>query len=87
MQIFKPVIDQRYSKNGIVSHSGLEIASELVQTGNDILEKVAPRTEVIGIDEAQFLGESVVEACTKLADLGQARDRRRPRHRFHGPPV
>jgi thymidine kinase len=71
VQIFKPVIDQRYAKNGIVSHSGLEIASELVQTGTEILDKVAPRTEVVGIDEAQFLGDSVVDACTKLADLGK----------------
>ena len=71
VQIFKPVIDQRYSKNGIVSHSGLEIPSELVSSGAEILEKVAPRTEVIGIDEAQFLGESIVSDCTHLADLGK----------------
>jgi thymidine kinase len=71
VQIFKPVIDQRYTKNGIVSHSGLEIASELVSTGSDILAQVAPRTEVVGVDEAQFLGESVVDACVKLADLGK----------------
>jgi thymidine kinase len=71
VQIFKPVIDQRFAKNEIVSHSGLEIASELVATGSDILEKVAPRTEVVGIDEAQFLGESVVEACERLADVGK----------------
>jgi thymidine kinase len=71
VQIFKPVIDQRYAKNGIVSHSGLEIASELVQQGAEILDKVAPRTEVVGVDEAQFLGDSVVEACVKLADLGK----------------
>jgi thymidine kinase len=71
VQIFKPVIDQRYAKNGIVSHSGLEIASELVATGSDILAQVAPRTEVVGVDEAQFLGESVVDACVKLADLGK----------------
>jgi thymidine kinase len=71
VQIFKPVIDQRYTKNGIVSHSGLEIASELVQSGSEILMKVAPRTEVVGVDEAQFLGDSVVDACVKLADLGK----------------
>ena len=71
VQIFKPAIDQRYTKNGIISHSGLEIASELVQSGSDILLKVAPRTEVVGVDEAQFLGESVVDACVKLADLGK----------------
>jgi thymidine kinase len=71
VQIFKPVIDQRYSKNGIVSHSGLEIPSELVSTGSDILEKVAPRTEVVGVDEAQFLGESFVADCARLAELGK----------------
>jgi thymidine kinase len=71
VQIFKPVIDQRYSKNGIVSHSGLEIPSELVTSGSEILEKVAPRTEVVGIDEAQFLGESIVDVCARLAELGK----------------
>ena len=71
VQIFKPVIDQRYSKNGIVSHSGLEIPSELVSTGAEILEKVAPRTEVVGIDEAQFLGETIVADCARLAELGK----------------
>ena len=71
VQIFKPVIDQRYSKNGIVSHSGLEIASELVRDSGEILEKVAPRTEVVGIDEAQFLGEGIVAACAHLAELGK----------------
>jgi thymidine kinase len=71
VQIFKPRIDQRYSKNGIVSHSGLEISSELVGTGDEILEKVAPRTEVVGVDEAQFLGESIVGVCSRLAELGK----------------
>ena len=42
-----------------------------VHDGTEILEKVAPRTEVVGIDEAQFLGESVVADCTRLAELGK----------------
>jgi thymidine kinase len=71
VQIFKPVIDQRYSTNEIVSHSGLGIPSDLVQTAPDILQKVEPRTEVVGIDEAQFLGEGLVEVCTHLADMGK----------------
>ncbi len=71
VQIFKPVIDQRYSANEIVSHSGLGIPSDLVQTAPDILQKVEPRTEVVGIDEAQFLGEGLVEVCTHLADMGK----------------
>jgi thymidine kinase len=71
VQIFKPAIDQRYTSNGIVSHSGLEIASELVSEAHEILVKVSPRTEVVGIDEGQFLGEGLVDVCTQLADLGK----------------
>ncbi len=71
VQIFKPLIDQRYAKNEIVSHSGLEIRSENVRTAAEVLGKVEARTEVVGIDEAQFLGEELVEVCTKLADMGK----------------
>jgi thymidine kinase len=71
VQIFKPAIDQRYAANEIVSHSGLGIASENVTKAAEIMEKVQPRTEVIGIDEAQFLGEEVVDVCAKLANLGK----------------
>ena len=71
VQIFKPVIDQRYSVSGIVSHSGLELGSELVRTAEDIMHMVEPRTEVVGIDEGQFLGEGLIAVCTKLADSGK----------------
>jgi len=71
VQIFKPVMDDRYAKNEIVSHSGLEIRSDLVKTGAEVVAKCEPRTEVIGIDEAQFLGESLLDACTQLADMGK----------------
>jgi thymidine kinase len=71
VQIFKPAIDARYAKNEIVSHSGLEIPSDNVSKASEILEKLQPRTEVVGIDEAQFLGDEVVEVCTKLANLGK----------------
>ena len=71
VQIFKPLIDQRYTANEIVSHSGLGIRSELVHTGAEVLQKVEPRTEVVGIDEAQFLGEEIASVCAKLADMGK----------------
>lgn len=71
VQIFKPLIDQRYAQNEIVSHSGLGIASELVQNASEVMEKVEPRTEVVGIDEAQFLGDALVDVCTRLADMGK----------------
>lgn len=71
VQIFKPQIDQRYGRNEIVSHSGLEIRSENVGTATDVLHRVEPRTEVVGIDEAQFLGEESISVCMKLADMGK----------------
>src|ERR1041385_6457407 len=71
VQIFKPAIDERYAANEIVSHSGLGIPSDTVSKASEILEKLQSRTEVVGIDEAQFLGEELVEACTRLADLGK----------------
>src|SRR5260370_8882268 len=71
VQIFKPAIDERYAANEIVSHSGLGIPSDNVFKAAEIMEKLLPRTEVVGIDEAQFLGEELVEVCTKLANSGK----------------
>ncbi len=71
VQIFKPAIDERYAANEIVSHSGLGIPSETVTKAEEVLARVLPRTEVVGIDEAQFLGEELVNICTKLADMGK----------------
>jgi len=71
VQIFKPAIDERYSVNEIISHSGLGIASDNVTKASEIMDKVQLRTEVIGVDEAQFLGDEVVEVCNKLANLGK----------------
>ncbi|MCI0637832.1 MAG: thymidine kinase, partial [Gemmataceae bacterium] len=71
VQIFKPIIDQRYSSSDIVSHSGLEIRSDNVKTAAEVMERVEPRTEVVGVDEAQFLGEGIVDVCVHLADMGK----------------
>ena len=71
VQIFKPAIDARYAANEIVSHSGLGISSDNISKASEIIEKLQPRTEVVGIDEAQFLGDELVDVCTKLADLGK----------------
>ena len=64
VQIFKPVIDQRYAHTDIVSHSGFELPSQVVRNAAEVFEKVQPRTEVVGIDEGQFLGKgSSTFAC------------------------
>ena len=71
VQIFKPTIDERYSENEIVSHSDLRIAAHLISAAREILERMDPRTEVVGIDEAQFLGPELVGVCQKLANSGK----------------
>lgn len=71
VQIFKPVMDDRYSHDEIVSHSDLRIKSETVQGAAQIMERVLPRTEVIGMDEANFLGPELPDVASRLADLGK----------------
>src|SRR5512142_2467499 len=71
VQIFKPGIDQRYSDDHIVSHSELKIRSDSVKDAAGLQARLDLRTEVIGIDEAQFLGEGIVEAVVRLADMGK----------------
>ncbi|MGH9777302.1 MAG: thymidine kinase [Candidatus Acidiferrales bacterium] len=71
VQIFKPAIDQRYSEAEIVSHSELRIAADTVATAAEIMEKLDPRTEVVGIDEAQFFGAPLVEVTERLANMGK----------------
>lgn len=71
VQIFKPGIDQRYSEDHIVSHSELKIRSDSVRDAAELEAKLDRRVEVIGIDEAQFLGEAIVDAVVQLADIGK----------------
>src|SRR5882724_9625405 len=61
VQVFKPVIDDRYSVEEIVSHSALRLPSEAVQNGKEILEKLDWRTQVIGIDESNFFGDDLID--------------------------
>jgi thymidine kinase len=71
VQIFKPRIDERYSADHIVSHSELKIRSEAVRDATELMARVDLRTEIIGIDEAQFLGPEVVDAVVRLADMSK----------------
>jgi thymidine kinase len=71
VQIFKPIIDQRYSSDHIVSHDDSRIHSDAVSTAAEVEAKLDVRTEVIGIDEAQFLGEALVDLVVRWADMGK----------------
>src|SRR5262249_9293546 len=71
VQIFKPLIDDRYSEGQIVSHSDMRIASQNVKTSEDLLRNVDDDTEVVGIDEGQFFDANLPAACNTLADRGK----------------
>jgi thymidine kinase len=67
--IFKPQIDDRYDATDIVSHAGARMQAVPIASVSEI-EAHAEGYEVVGIDEAQFLGEGVVATALGLADRG-----------------
>ena len=67
--IFKPVIDKRYDDQMITSHDSNQIPSITVTTAANI-PLLASDCEVIGIDEAQFFEDEIVEVCNNLANHG-----------------
>ena len=68
-EIFKPSLDNRYSETRVVSHDENSILSTPVDSPSSIL-LLADDVDVVGIDEAQFFDESIVEVCNTLADKG-----------------
>src|SRR4051794_4739926 len=71
VQVFKPLIDNRYSEDHIVSHSDMRIRSENVRNSDELVRHVADETEVVGIDEGQFFDPNLPAACNTLADRGK----------------
>ncbi len=70
VEIFKPAMDRRYASDQIVSHSLQTIPSRTIGDPREILEH-AHEAEVIGVDEAQFLGAGLPHVCETLADGGK----------------
>jgi thymidine kinase len=69
VEIFKPSLDKRYSETRVVSHDEKSIISTPVDNASAILLFVGD-VNVVGIDEAQFFDNSIVDVCNKLADNG-----------------
>jgi thymidine kinase len=69
VEIFKPSLDNRYSETRVVSHDDKSIISTPVDNASAIL-LFAGNVNVVGIDEAQFFDNSIVEVCNTLADNG-----------------
>jgi len=67
--IFKPLIDDRYSADHIVSHTEAKLLSTAVKSSSDIL-RLAGDAQVVGIDEGQFFDMGIIDVAETLANRG-----------------
>jgi thymidine kinase len=70
-QTFKPAVDDRYADAEVVSHSRLSVAAQPVADSQSLLNAVRESTSVVGIDEAQFFDDGLVEVAAQLAARGK----------------
>lgn len=69
-QVFKPLLDNRYSVEEVVSHNGNKVWAEPVATAMDLLQAVDEDTVVVAIDEVQFFDAAIIDTASELADRG-----------------
>jgi thymidine kinase len=69
VQIFKPGIDTRYAEDAVVTHDRASLDCQVVQS-SDQLHLLAAGYDVVGIDEAQFMDEGIVDVVNALANAG-----------------
>lgn len=71
VQVFKSHLDARYAGlYSVTTHDGITVEAEPVDSSEQILRGVSPNTEVVAVDEAQFLDEGIVTVASDLADRG-----------------
>ena len=71
VQVFKSHLDARYAGlYSVTTHDGITVEAEPVDSSDQIVRAVSPNTEVIAVDEAQFLDEGIVAVAGDLADRG-----------------
>ncbi|UCH65624.1 MAG: thymidine kinase, partial [Ignavibacterium sp.] len=70
VMIFKPQIDTRYSEGSIVSHNDQSLPSTQIKDINEAL-KLSKDAQVVGIDEAQFFSNDIINVCDELANSGK----------------
>lgn len=68
--VFKPKIDNRYSKEAVVSHNGTTIVANPISHSSEIFQNIDAEVDVIAIDEVQFFDENIVAVIQQLADSG-----------------
>ncbi len=70
VEIFKPIVDIRYSLEEVVSHDANAIKSTPVDSAGNILLLASNNVNVVGIDEAQFFDKGLTAVCDELANQG-----------------
>ncbi len=70
VQVFKPVIDDRYAYAQVTSHAGSVFDALPVAHADEILSRLEADTTVVGIDEAQFFDDAIVDVAQELASRG-----------------
>jgi thymidine kinase len=71
VQVFKSHLDARYAGlYSVTTHDGITVEAEPVDSSEQIVRAVRPDTEVVAVDEAQFLDEGIVDVSGALADRG-----------------
>ncbi|MCC2930184.1 thymidine kinase [Bacillus mojavensis] len=70
VRVFKPVIDNRYSEDAVVSHNGTSMTSYAITSAADIWDHISESTDVIAVDEVQFFDRAIIDVLSALADKG-----------------
>jgi thymidine kinase len=70
VQVFKPLIDDRFSTDEVVSRDERRLKAFSVATSAELLARVEIGVQVVGIDEIQFFDPGIVDVCMQLADAG-----------------
>ena len=70
VQVFKPLLDNRYSADEVVSHNGTKVLARPTKFASDILDHVSMDTDVVAVDEVQFFDELIIDVVQILADRG-----------------
>ncbi len=70
VQVFKPVIDNRYSVDHVSSHDGQLVDAHVIETASEINRLLIPETTVVAIDEVQFFDEDILPIVELLAERG-----------------
>ncbi len=70
VQVFKPLVDDRFSLEEVVSRDDRRLKAISVPTSEVLRTRVEVGVQIVGIDEVQFFDDGIVEVCMQLADAG-----------------